>query len=103
MLALEQVRIRAVQPSGDLCECRLVEPLFAGCRWVLSCLRAPAQDGIELDIRWLGLRLGEIDKTGNSSFVNHHVGSMYITMDKNGFVGSEQRQPLPDPVGDVGE
>ncbi len=30
MLALEQLRIRAVQPSGNLCERSLVEPLFIG-------------------------------------------------------------------------
>ena len=47
MLALEQFRVRAVQPSGDLGECRLVEPSFAGYRWVLARPRAPAQDGIE--------------------------------------------------------
>ena len=73
MIALEQFRIRAVQPSGDLCECGLVEPLFVGCRRVLSRLRAPAQNGIELDIRWLSQRLREVDKTRDASLVDHHV------------------------------
>ena len=76
MLALEQLRVRAVQPSGDLCECGLVEPSFVGCGRVLSRLRAPAQDGIELDIRWLSQRLREVDQTGDASLVDDHVGSM---------------------------
>ena len=97
MLALEQLRIRAVQPSGDLCECGLVEPSFAGCGWVLSRLRAPAQDGIELGIRWLSQRLREVNKTGDASLVDDHVGSMEITMDEDGFVGGEYgRMGQPD-------
>src|ERR1041384_610757 len=103
MLALEQLRIRAVQPSGDLCECGLVEPSLAGRGWVLLRPRAPAQDGIELDIRWLSQRLREVDKTGDASLVDDHVGSMQVTMDENGLVGGEQRQPLLDPVGGVRE
>src|SRR5438309_28083 len=50
VLALEQFGVRAVQPSGDLGECGLVEPSFAGYGWVLARLRTPAQDGVELDI-----------------------------------------------------
>lgn len=76
MIALEQLRIRAVQPSGDLCERGLVEPSFAGFGWVLLRLRAPAQNGIELDIRWLSQRLREVDKTGDASLVDDYVGSV---------------------------
>ena len=76
MLALEQLRVRTVQPSGDFYECGLVEPSFVGCGWVLLRLRAPAQDGIKLDIRWLSQRLREVDKTGDASLVDDHVGSM---------------------------
>jgi hypothetical protein len=76
VLAFEQLRIRAVQPSGDLCEGGLVEPWLAGYWWILTRLRAPAQDGVELDIRWLGQRLREVDKTGDASLVDDHVGSV---------------------------
>src|SRR4051812_33613419 len=76
MLALEQLRIRAVQPSGDLGECGLVEPLFVGCGWELSRLRAPAQNGVELDIGWLSQRLREVDQTGDASLVDDQIGTM---------------------------
>ena len=76
MPALEQLRIRAAQPTGDLCKCGLVEPLFVGCGWVLSGLRAPAQNDIEFNIRWLSQRLREVDKTRDASLVNDYVGSM---------------------------
>ena len=76
VLVLEKLRIRASQPSRDVSECGLVEPSFVGCGRVLSRLRAPAQDGIELDIRWLSQRLCEVDKTGDASLVDDHVGSM---------------------------
>src|SRR5882757_3588899 len=76
MLTLKQFRIRAVQPSGNLGECGLVEPLFAGYGWELSRLRAPVQDIIELDIRRLSQRLGEVDKTGDASLIDHQIGSM---------------------------
>ena len=37
------------------------------------------------------------------SLVDDHVGSMQITVDEDGFVGSEQRQPVLDRVGGVRE
>ncbi|TCO45222.1 hypothetical protein EV646_109397 [Kribbella antiqua] len=76
MLALEQLRIRAVQPSGNLGECGLVEPLFVGCWWELSRLRAPAQNGVELDIGWLSQRLREVDQTSDASLVDDQIGPM---------------------------
>ena len=91
VLVLEKLRIRASQPSRDVSECGRVETWFAGYRWILTRLRAPAQDGVELDIRWLGQRLREVDRTGDASLVDDHVGSVYVTMDEDGFVGDEQR------------
>jgi hypothetical protein len=79
MLALEQLRIRAAQPPGDLGERGLVEPLFLGCGWVLSRPRAPAQDDVELDIRRLSRRLREVDETGTVI-----AGDIYIGDDEAG-------------------
>jgi transcriptional/translational regulatory protein YebC/TACO1 len=42
MRTLEQVRICPVQPSGNLCESGLVEPMFVRCGWVFSRPRALA-------------------------------------------------------------
>lgn len=103
MIAFEQLRIRAVQPPRDLSECGLVESLSTLDRRVLTCPRAPAQDCVELDICWLGQRLREVDKTGDASSVDDDVGSVQVSMDENGCVSGEQRQPLLDPIGDVGE
>jgi len=103
MLALEQFRIRTMQPSGNRSECLLVESTFTGCGWVLSRLRAPAEEDIEFDICWLGQRLRKVDKTGDVSLVDNHIGSMDITVDEDGFIGGEHRQPLPDPAGDIRE
>jgi hypothetical protein len=103
MLPLEQLWIRPVQPTGNFRECGLVEPLCLGRGRKLSRLRAPAQDGIELDIRWLSQRFREVDNPGDASLVDDHVGSMEVTMDDGVFVDGEQCQPLLDPIGNIGE
>ena len=51
----------------------------------------------------MGQRFREVDKAGDASLVDDHVGSVQVTMDEDGFVGGEQRQPLLDPIGDVRE
>ena len=64
--------------------------------------RQPLLDPIG-DVRGLSQRLREVDKTGDASLVDHHVGSMQVTVDEDGFGGGEQREPLLDPIGDVRE
>ncbi len=66
MLALEQLRIRAVQPAGNVRECALVEPRFVRCGWELARPGTPAQESVELGIGRLGQRLGEVDEPGDT-------------------------------------
>lgn len=80
----EQLRVRLLQPPPHRSQRRSIEPPRRRRRRELLRQGTPAQDRVELHVRWLRDGLGEVDQPRDLPVVDQEVGPVQVPVDEHG-------------------